>query len=145
MDTRAALPRLLIAASGPGMAVMRHVWEGHAELRCALYMEEALRELEGGIDLVLCSLHFDESSMFELLHHVRTVHPGVPFVGCCVRETRLRRAGMEATRLAALAGGAAGYVDLAALRRRHGCARGDHLFRHAVLQHRRVSGVPYLP
>ena len=134
MDMRTQIPRLLIAASGPGMPVMQQVWQGHAELRCALYMEDARRALDAGIDIVLCTLHFDESSMFELLRHARAAHPQAPFICCRARETKLRRAAIEAARVAALARGATCYVDLPALQRMHGRALGEQLFREVVLR-----------
>lgn len=145
MDRRLTQPRLLIAASGPAMQIMRHVWRDYAELRCALYMEDACRELEAGIDIVLCTLHFDESSLFELLRHARAICPQVPFICCRARVTAVRRAGIEAARLAALAHGAAGYVDLPVLQQRHGRAVGEQLFRDAVLRHSAARSVIHLP
>jgi hypothetical protein len=139
------VPRLLVAASGPGIPVMRHVWRDHAELRCALYMEDARRELLAPTDIVLCTLHFHESSMFDLLRHAQAAQPRAPFICCRVRETKLRRAAIEAARLAAIAHGAVAYVDLPALQQRHGCTGGERLFREEVLRHWVSSGVRPVP
>lgn len=65
-------PRLLLAGTPTGLRVLRLIFEGEAELLSAETLPQATRLLAADPDLIVCTLRFDESRMFELLRLVRT-------------------------------------------------------------------------
>lgn len=84
-----------------------------SEAQAALTLSEiALPERRSSFDLVICSVHFDDSRMFELLEHVRKVdhYDKLPFLVITVMPTVVPvdssiKAGAEAL-------GAYGFLDL---------------------------------
>ena len=64
---------------------------GELELATACSVTEALREVEGGVELVLCNVRFDDSRMFDFLGALNTMPGAGPPVICC----RVARAPMS--------------------------------------------------
>lgn len=129
-------PCVLLAATEAGLAVLHAILHGHARLRCALSLPEALAlAAERDVDLVLCTFQFAESQMFEFLRLCQAGRPELPFVCCRVLNGRLERGAIAAARHAAVVHGAAGYLDLPVLLQRHGAEEGGRMFRDAVLAH----------
>lgn len=128
-------PRVLLAATQRGLPVLRKLWRGHVQALPAASLPEAAKLLAQEIDVIVCTIHFHESRMFDLLRLAKSARPDTPFICCRVLHTRLEKHGIAAVRVAALAQGAAAYLDLPALRAEHGAARGDEVFREAVMSH----------
>src|SRR5688572_20511713 len=79
------MARILIAASSEPSAIVVRILAGH-ELLCAETMEEAERFLgERNFDLIVCTIVFDESRMFDLLRLAKSKPEWqrIPFV--CAR------------------------------------------------------------
>lgn len=127
-------PRLLLAGTPTGLRVLRLIFEGEAELLSAETLPQATRLLAADPDLIVCTLRFDESRMFELLRAAKRAAPGVKFVCCRPTPGVIGGRALEAAAMAARSAGAAGYLDLAELRRRHGVAAGDAKFRAILLR-----------
>jgi len=127
-------PRVLLAARPSAAEPLERVLREFADMVHAQTMDDAIAELERGrVDLVCCTLAFDESRMFDLLYWTRVHHACVPFV--CARslspgmsERSAASAGLAAREL-----GAAGFIDLPALSRQHGKARAAECIRQALV------------
>ena len=113
---------------------------GHAHAKRALQvefdlvpadtLEQAVASLRrGGIEAILCSIHFDDSRMFELLGAARVIAPGTPFVCCVMLASRLRQSSLDALVGTAKSAGACGCIDYNSLQRGLGFAEADRRFR----------------
>jgi hypothetical protein len=110
--------RILLAVAKGAVARMLRVLEGH-EVRVALTLSEAEQLLEEcDFDMVIASVHFDESRMFNLIQAVRG-HPRcaqVPVVGVLARKSRVRRhVSLPTLEHAALVLGARRFINVAAV------------------------------
>lgn len=118
--------RLLVAVTPMGFAHARRALHGRYDLVAVFSLEEALAALKsGGIDAIVCSIHFDESRMFDLLRAARLEHPRLPFVCCRLLYTPLSQQALDGTVTTARELGALGFVDFNALQRAHGVAEAD--------------------
>src|SRR5688500_14398082 len=82
------MARILVAASPEPRAVVERILAGH-ELACAETMAQAEQLLrERTFDLILCTIVFDESRMFDLLRLAksRPEWQPIPFVAARVRS-----------------------------------------------------------
>jgi DNA-binding response OmpR family regulator len=81
----------VLIAEGPGMSTEIRDSLSHYEVISVRTFEEAQRALaQDSFRLILIDLQFEESRMFELLEHVRTLgnYQGVPII--CVQGTDRR-------------------------------------------------------
>jgi CheY-like chemotaxis protein len=110
------MARILVAASPEPSAIVERLLAGH-ELSCAGTMAQAEQFLgERTFDLILCTIVFDESKMFDLLQLAksRPEWQRIPFVGARVRAyifrspTTLRDAAFTCGAL-----GAKAFLDMA--------------------------------
>jgi DNA-binding NtrC family response regulator len=110
------MARVLVAASSAPRAVIERILAGHA-LSCAETMAQAEQFLrERTFELIICTIVFDESKMFDLLRLAksRPEWQRIPFVCARVRAHVLRsRAAMEAAALTCRELGAAAFLDIA--------------------------------
>jgi DNA-binding NtrC family response regulator len=93
---------------------IRHCLPGH-ELVFARTMSEAMATLRhDGFSLVVIGLHFDESRMFELLSHVRSLSKYDDVAVICVQglEFVIPEAVMKTVDMAVKVLGATAFVDL---------------------------------
>ena len=118
---------------------MAALFADHAQLLCVATLQEAAGLMHEDVDLIVCGMQFHDSQMFDFLHLAKAALPQTPFVCCRVLETRLQRESIDAVVVAALAEGAAGYVDLPSLCAQHGRAEGERIFRERVMAHSRVA------
>jgi|688.fasta_scaffold640887_1 hypothetical protein len=84
--------KILVAAVPSGQYIAQKALAGKFDLLFASTLREAQQLLKdshiaepeprSGFDLVICSVHFDDSRMFELLQHIRTVdhYDKLPFL-----------------------------------------------------------------
>jgi hypothetical protein len=114
---------------------VRRALQERFELVPAFSMLQAVVALEeGDIDAILCSVHFDDSRMFDLLELVRASAPGIPCI-CC----RILRSGLDPTVLTGAAGasrelGCLEFIDYNNLQRQHGLVEADRRFLDALLR-----------
>lgn len=103
-------------------------------------MRDAVKAAQGaGIDVVVCTIAFDESRMLELLealkHDPRT--KDIPFVCCRVLPTILSNQALGRMEAACLALGASAYVDIPTLEGQHGASLAAVKFKEKVSSHTR--------
>jgi hypothetical protein len=108
-----ALPRLLAAVTPAEFPAVRRMLAGRAETVPAHSLHAAM-QLGTGCQLVLCSLHFDDSRMFYLLGELRSAAVGIPVLCCCLSETHLAHDTLEGLNAAVRHLGALEFVDLRA-------------------------------
>jgi hypothetical protein len=134
-----AKPRVLVAAAQPGFEVLRNLFAGRTEAIFVFTLGEAIHQLGlGGIDLVVCTIHFDESRMFDFLRYAKLIAPSVPIVCCRLLDTALTGSMLDAMVIAVEAVGAV-FIDRHALQRKYGEAAGDEQFVKMVLAHARQA------
>jgi hypothetical protein len=125
--------RLLAAVTEMGYAHVRRALGDQFELVVAFSMLQARVALQGdGIDAILCSVHFDESRMFDLLDFARRAVPGTPFICCRILYSPLADCVLEGIVHAAEIKGALGFIDYNEMQRRDGTSRADKAFCEAV-------------
>jgi CheY-like chemotaxis protein len=110
------MAKILVAASPEARAVVERVLAGH-DVRCAETMAQAEELLgERTFDLVICTIGFDESKMFDFLRLAksRPEWQRIPFVGARVRAHILRSpTALEAAAFTCRALGAEAFLDIA--------------------------------
>ena len=121
-----ARSRLLIAVTPMGFAHAKRALHRRFDLVPAFSLEQALAALDaGGIDAIVCSIHFDDSRMFDLLHLARSRHSGLPFICCRLLHSPLSSRGLDAMVTTARELGCRGFVDFNELQRSLGVAEAD--------------------
>jgi CheY-like chemotaxis protein len=109
------MAKILVAASPEPRVIVERILAGH-ELFCAQTMAQAEQFLrEGTFDLILCTIVFDESKMFDLLRLVKSAPTWqrIPFVGARVRSHILHsRATLEAAAFTCRQLGAEAFLDI---------------------------------
>ena len=132
MEASREEPTVLLATTPESEPVLRRMLDGTAHAIAASCEEEALRLLDAGVRLAICSVRFDESRMLEFLLHATREHPRVPCICCRIAESELPASSLEAARVAAINVGAIDFVDLPVLRARYGDERALAFFRDVV-------------
>jgi response regulator RpfG family c-di-GMP phosphodiesterase len=132
-----ARPRVLIAGTPEALETLGALLGDEVDIVAALSVREAVGLLDSGVHLVICSVRFDESRMFDFLHEVqRKSERGsrLPVVCCRTHGNPFPSAARRAIELALEALGVGSFVDLAQLRAEHGEA-AYVMFRAMVLAH----------
>jgi len=78
--------RVIAADTRGGISTLAKILGGYVQLIPAVSLEQALKKIEDGADLVVCGIHFDQSRMFGFLGmaKARPASRAVPFV--CYRD-----------------------------------------------------------
>jgi CheY-like chemotaxis protein len=109
------MAKILIAASPEPRQLVERMLAGH-ELCCAESMEQARESMcEGSYDLILCTLLFDESKMFDLLRHAKSKPKWQPVPFVCTRvKSHLQWSSitLKAVEFTCQAMGAAAFLDI---------------------------------
>ncbi len=93
----AARQRLLVAVTPMGYLHARRALHRRFDLVSAFSMHQALVPLQAGdIDAIPCSIHFDESRMFDLVRLARETAPDTPFVCCRILHSPLSQRAIDA-------------------------------------------------
>src|SRR5438067_6609847 len=110
------MAKILVAASSEPRAVVERLLAGH-ELFCAETMAQAEQFLcERTLDLIICTIVFDESRMFDFLRRAKSKleWQRIPFVCARVRGHILRSpTALEAAAFTCRALGAEAFLDIA--------------------------------
>jgi hypothetical protein len=128
-------PRVLVAGTRQGIASVREVLAGEAELIGAQSVVEALAEVDrGGLDLIICNIRFDDSRMFDFLGALgdRPTARGVPVICCRVLHRPLSVGARRAIALALEALGVAEFVDMQAIEEEQGTDAAKDALRRAA-------------
>lgn len=129
-----ALPRLLAAVTPTEFPSVQRMLTGLADAIPAPSMYAALQPLRGDTRLILCSLHFDDSQMFNLLGELRAAVLGIPVLCCRLSDTHLAAHTLEGLTEAVKQLGAVGFIDLRELVRIYGEQEAEKRFAQLVLQ-----------
>jgi len=127
-------PRILVAGTQHAFELCRRVLGEEAEIVCAGSLREALARLDESISLIVCSVRFDESRMFEFLHAVQTHATASEIPVICVRTGRaaLSRSTRDAIAAATEALGVHDFIDMHALEQRVGTGAAEETLRQTV-------------
>jgi hypothetical protein len=129
--------RVLVAGTHDVIDAARAALGGELELASAFSVAEALREVEGGVELVLCNLRFDDSRMFDFLGALHAM-PGasrLPVICCRVARNPMSAGARRGIELALEALGVRVFLDLHELESRDGSAAALGALREVVLAH----------
>jgi PleD family two-component response regulator len=126
--------RLLVAVTPMGYVHARRALEGAFDLVPAFSLQQAVTALERSeIDAILCSIHFDDSRMFDLLDSSKAIAPALPFICCVMLDSRLSQGYRDNLVAAAKSNGARAFIDYNALQRAVGFPEADRRFREELL------------
>ena len=128
----ASLPKIVVACTPESRPVLAEVLQGIAQPVMALSEGDAMRSIDRDVRLVLCTLRFDESRMFDFLATARERFADVPCVCCRVGETHLPEHSLHAAFEAALKLGATDVIDFFALESAQGRKAAIDVFRAQV-------------
>jgi response regulator RpfG family c-di-GMP phosphodiesterase len=128
-------PRLLVAGTPPVIATIQDLLGDGVQCIPARCIEEAMLGIEGRPDAILCNVRFDESRMMELLSTVKEQPEtrAIPFL--CLRLAPMPASWRRGVEIAALALGAAGFLDFSALERERGVDAAEQALRDMVRTH----------
>ena len=107
----------------------------HVRLIPIYTVVEAVELLESDADIamIICTVYFDESRMFDLLRIAREKFAAIPFVCCRLFESGLSQISAKHLAVAAETLGAAAFIDMPQLVRGSGGPATDQDFRSRVL------------
>jgi hypothetical protein len=122
-----------VARAALGEAV-RAALGGELELATAYSVSEALRQVEGGVELVLCNVRFDDSRMFDFLGALNAMPQAGPPVICCrVARGPMSAGARRGIELALEALGVVAFLDMYELESRDGPSGAHAALREAVM------------
>lgn len=129
--------RVLVAGSRQFIALAGSVLGVEVEAIGAQSVAEGLRCVDRGVDLILCSLRFDDSRMFDFLGALasRPAARGVPVVCCKLPSPRMSAGARRAIALALEALGVDEFVDMQAIAERAGLEAAREALRRAAHAH----------
>lgn len=144
-QTAAARRCALVAARHKAFDGLHELLGSNLSLLPADSLGKALRTLQSRIDveLIICSVDFDRSRMFDLLRLAKHEFSEIPFVCCRVFDPGMTKISLEALQIASVALGAATFIDVPGLTSRYGEDVMREMFLASVLKHlpAQASGV----
>jgi len=133
------MSRVLVAGTQEVIDAARAVFGGELELVAAYSVAEALKQVESGIDLVLCNVRFDDSRMFDFLGALATMPAAtrMPVVCCRVVRTPMSAGARRGIELALEALGVVAFVDMHTHEQKYGFGAAEAALREVVMTHLR--------
>jgi len=130
-------PNLLVAARPIVAAALRGALGDSVRITSVSTLGDAVKHLQRQTDvaMILCTVYFDESQMFDLMRVARKEYPGIPFVCCRFMEGDLARISVDALVIAAKTLGAAAFVDMPGLAAEFGRGAANQQFQRQVFAH----------
>jgi hypothetical protein len=131
--------RVLVAGTQDVIDTARAALGEELELAAAYSVAEALQQMDGGVELVLCNVRFDDSRMFDFLGALNAM-PGarrVPVICCRVARSPISGGARRGIELALEALGVRAFLDLHELESRDGPAAARAALRGMVMAHLR--------
>jgi len=126
--------RVLVAGTQEVIDAARAAFGAELELATARSVSEALREVEGGVELVLCNVRFDDSRMFDFLGALNAMaRAGPPVICCRVARGPMSAGARRGIELALEALGVVAFLDMYELENRDGPVAAHAALREAVL------------
>jgi hypothetical protein len=125
--------RVLVAGTQDVVDAARAAIGGELELAAAYSVAEALKQVEGGVDLVLCNVRFDDSRMFDFLGALNSMPRRLPVVCCRVARSPVSAGARRGIELALEALGVVAFLDMHELEARDGPEAARAALRAAVM------------
>jgi hypothetical protein len=125
--------RVLVAGTQDVVDAARAALGGELELAAAYSVAEALKQVEGGVDLVLCNVRFDDSRMFDFLGALNAMPRRLPVVCCRVARSPVSAGARRGIELALEALGVVAFLDMHELEARDGPEAARAALRAAVM------------
>lgn len=129
--------RVLVAGSQDAVDAARAVLGGEFELAAAYSVTEALKEVERGVELVLCNVRFDDSRMFDFLGALNAMPRArrLPVVCCRVARSPVSAGARRGIELALEALGVLAFLDMHEVETRDGPEAAQAALRATVMAH----------
>ena len=135
-----AKPRVLVAGTELAIATCQRILRGEAQVVAARSVAQALERLEPAPDLIISSVRFDESRMFDFLQALRN-RCAAPVLCCRIVEKPLSPAIYQSIETAAQALGVKAFFDMDTETRRHGAAEAERRLKRLIHAHLPVRAV----
>lgn len=135
-----AKPRVLVAGTELAISTCERLLDEEAQVIAARSVPEALERLEPTPDLIISSVRFDESRMFDFLQEVRS-RCRAPVLCCRIVQKPLSPTMYQSIETAAQALGVKAFFDLDTEIRRHGDADAQRRLRNLIRAHLPVRAV----
>ncbi|HET7366666.1 MAG TPA: hypothetical protein VFJ70_24080 [Burkholderiales bacterium] len=135
-----ARPRILVAGTELAIAACQRILGEEAQVVAARSVAEALERLEPAPDLIISSVRFDESRMFDFLQQLRE-RCSSPVVCCRIVPKPLSPAIYQSIETAAAALGVKAFMDMHTEIRRHGADEAERRLRSLIHAHLPVRAV----
>jgi hypothetical protein len=128
---------LLVAARPSVAAALRGALGESVRMTSVSTLGDAVKHLQKQSDvaMILCTVYFDDSQMFDLMRLARVDYPGIPFVCCRFLESDLARISVDALTIAAKTLGAVAFVDMPGLAAEFGPGAANQHFQNRVFAH----------
>ena len=129
--------RVLVAGTQDVVDAARAALGGELEIATAFSVAEALKEVERGVELVLCNVRFDDSRMFDFLGALNAMPSSrrLPVVCCRVARSPVSGGARRGIELALEALGVLAFLDMHELEARDGLEAARAALRAAVMGH----------
>ena len=129
--------RVLVAGTQDAVDTARAALGGELELAAAYSVAEALKEVEGGVELVLCNVRFDDSRMFDFLGALNAMPRAkrLPVVCCRVARSPVSAGARRGIELALEALGVLAFLDMHEVETRDGLEAARAALRATVMAH----------
>ena len=134
-----AKPRILVAGTELAIATCERLLDGEAQVIAARSVGEALERLEPAPDLIISSVRFDESRMFDFLQALHDC--GAPVLCCRIVSKPLSATMYQSIETAAKALGVKAFFDMDTEVARHGTAEAERRLRGLIHAHLPVREV----
>jgi CheY-like chemotaxis protein len=138
-----AKPRVLVAGTELAIATCERILEGEAQVIAARSVAQALERLDPAPDLIICSVRFDESRMFDFLEALQQLRDRcrAPVLCCRIVPEPLSPAMHRSIETAAKALGVKAFMDMDTEIRLHGTAEAAQRLRSLIHAHLPVRAV----
>jgi len=129
--------RVLVAGTQDAVDTARAALGGEFELTAAYSVTQALKEVEGGVELVLCNVRFDDSRMFDFLGALNAMPRArrLPVVCCRVARSPVSAGARRGIELALEALGVLAFLDMHEVEARDGPEAARAALRATVMAH----------
>jgi hypothetical protein len=126
--------RVLIAATPESVSLFFDPLSEQVEVVFSSSLEDAMSRQYDQIDVIVCSITFDESRMFDFLRYAKlNSHARViPFICVNVTDKLLSSTFEQSIQIACMALGAAGFVDLNRWKNQHGATEACRMFQQLI-------------
>ena len=129
--------RVLVAGTQDVVDAARAALGRELELATAYSVTEALKAVEGGVELVLCNVRFDDSRMFDFLGALNAMPRSrrLPVLCCRVARHPVSAGARRGIELALEALGVLAFLDMHELEARDGPEAARAVLRATVMAH----------